>query len=171
MREQFFLDWFSKTGYQVCRGGKETTEIIGFCMSLWRQEIDEVFNARICDNYEYILYYRMYESQKDSLVTEFRKNPFSRRLFIQFSRDFHYKENGDMMPCIASIQILFVSSETFNVVANLRSSDVTRLHNDIMIIAFLCRDFMTSIGRTIYNVDQFFIQFGSLHQYVKGDEK
>jgi len=153
---------------KVVRRGMEIVEKVGATFWMESQDISEFKDF---DKEELTPYFNMFLPQVPSLCKEFERDKFSRRLLIQFPREYHYNQNENMVPCMESILLLFDEDYSHQAVVNIRSSDITRLSCDLGIINHLIYQLTENHFKIKSSTKKMFIQIGSLHEYTNVDKK
>lgn len=114
---------------------------------------------------DFLTYHKMLMSQLETLKDEYDRDNWNRRMLIQFDRDYYYNRNMDFVPCMESIQILLDVDRKINLIINLRSSNISKLENDMNMIFAMVQivsaelDFELEYNKVILNIS-------SLHEYL-----
>lgn len=144
-------------GEDIYRNHGMSKELRGFSFVIDRP--NEFVNYR---KKEYDEYYSMISSQVPTVISEFRENNFSRRLLFQFDKKYYEDKPENFMICPESFVVLFVSQNKFDIIINLRSTDINRLEEDISIIRRISLNiFITS------SVEKIRCHSCNIHKYIK----
>ena len=95
----------------------------------------------------------------------FNLDKFSRRLLIQFPASWYEDKEQDYMPCPESFLVQFVDEDTYEVMCNFRSSEVSRIPEDLAIIKKFCEDVLDLAS---YRLLTMRANFMNVHKYLDG---
>lgn len=149
-------------GFVITRMNRRIIECIGFHYEMSQSEIS-AFDT--INHSEMSPYLDMFAFQIPELKREYDRDKFSRRIMVQFPKDYHYGRNEDMVPCMESF-ILFFNKAGVDVSLNLRSSDVTRIHDDISIIIHFVKILLLTFGEKEH-ISSLSLHVGSFHKYLE----
>ena len=91
---------------------------------------------------------------------------FSRRLIFQFPMSNWEGTDKDYMPCIESFMVQFISETEYIVCVNFRSSEASRILEDLALIKRLCGS--TWVGLAEYKMVRMYAHFFNVHEYLDG---
>jgi len=112
-----------------------TVELLSFAF-----EVKDIDSFEAFRQSEYDVYYEMIENQIDLVRKEHQDNHLSRRLLFQFDRFFYEDKPDDFLICPESFCIFFIDDTNYELLINLRSSDINRLGEDISIIKKIAQE-------------------------------
>jgi len=110
---------------------------------------------------EYNEYYKMIANQIPIALTEYSKNKFSRRLLFQFDRFYYEDRVEDYLICPESFIIFFINDNDYELVINLRSTDIDRLSEDVSIIKHITQGIFEEKNLSLIRV-----HICNLHCYI-----
>ena len=139
-KSQFLIEQILKNEMQsssrvIERRGRQMRELSGVSFTLYHQRL-EFFNSY--RESEYQQYREMIQSQISRFKNYLNIDKFSRRLLIQFPADWYENTPQDYMPCPESFIVLYLNENEYEIIANFRSTEISRLSEDIAMIKSLC---------------------------------
>jgi hypothetical protein len=151
------------SGYLINRDHKRTKEVIGaqFEFDIFECKFDNDVNTE-----EYHEYLKIISPQLDYIKPEFNDDIFSRRLLLQFDRNYYNKMGLRAVPCPESMLILVLNhSYVVDLIVNLRSTNISKLKNDLnMLIGML--NYTGQILNVTFRPNRLYLQIASLHEYI-----
>lgn len=139
-------------GHEVKVGGKTTKEIINVHKTF---NLGELLSHRY-DEEEYDIEFKNSENSLDDVYKILVKDLTSRQAII------YNKSNTEAPACNSFFQFLY-RNDRLNIFCYLRSSDVTRLKNDLISIAHMTKKLS---GRLDVDLGEMYVTIASLHEYV-----
>ena len=159
------LDNISFPSHTV-RRGRKVKEDFSVTIYLDKQGLEELKLIKYRDH-EYHQYKEMLDAQKDRFFKYYKLDKFSRRLLIQFPADWYENKNIDYMPCPESFLIQYVNNENYNVIINMRSSEISRVYEDLAIIRDFCITELLLEG----TMNIMSVHFMNIHRYEEGSSE
>lgn len=149
---------FSIESVVVNRRGRDVRELSPVIITLDRNDLSVFDEYR---QHEYDQYRMMIQSQIIRFDNDLNRDKFGRRLLIQFPADWYADKPEDYMPCPESFFIQYYSENTYTVIANFRSTEMSRAYEDIAIIKALCEKELVLPGEMV----TMFVHFMNIHIY------
>ena len=127
--------------------------------------LSDVSNVSEFRQEEYDQYLEMITPQVERFKKYFNLDKYSRRLLIQFPANWYEDKEQDYMPCPESFLVQFVDEDTYEVMCNFRSSEVSRIPEDLAIIKKFCEDVLDLAS---YRLLTMRANFMNVHKYLDG---
>ena len=148
--------------YEVERRGRKMKEVHSSSFGFHQDEYPWLNEFR---QHEYDQYLEMITPQLPRFKRYFELDKFSRRLLIQFPANWYEDKEQDYMPCPESFMVQFLEEDEYIVQANFRSSEVSRIVEDVSIIKKFCEDVLELKQYKMLWID---CHFNNAHKYLDG---
>lgn len=150
-----------ENGRVVNRRNRPMIELTGAQFLLSQIDLEfELFNEYRQEEYD------QYRLMIQSQITRFDKyltlDRFSRRLLIQFPADWYEDKPEDYMPCPESFLVQYITEESYEVIVNFRSTELSRCSEDISVIKDLCEKELVLPGK----INTMLVHFMNIHKYL-----
>lgn len=150
-------------GKEVTRRSRKMKELSSFKISITEPIITQLMSYNYRQN-EYNQYLEMIIPQINRFKNYYKLDLFSRRLIIQFPANWYENKNIEYMPCPESFLVSYTTQKTFDLIINMRSSEVHRVLEDLSIILNFCFKELNIQG----TIEKLHVHFMNLHMYLEG---
>lgn len=152
--------------FTTIRRGRKVRENFGIRIYLDESNLEELKLVKYRDQ-EYSQYKEMLDTQKQQFFKYYNLDKFSRRLLIQFPSNWYDGKGLDYMPCPESFCVYYVRTDYYLVCVNMRSSEISRVYEDLAIIRDFCILELNLQGK----MGMMEVHFMNLHQYEEGSSE
>ena len=148
--------------FLISRRGRTMREVHGASMEFTTRDHDNLSEFK---QEEYDQYLEMIQPQIQRFKKYFQIDKFSRRLMIQFPLNWYENKQLDYMPCPESFMVQFLDEKDYIVVCNFRSSETSRIQEDLSIIKTFCEK---ELGLSEHKLTSILAHFCNAHKYLDG---